>query len=403
MWIARKLEYVLKEYQKQFPILLITGSRQVGKTSILTHLFPRATYISLDNPQHAANAENFPEDFLISLKTPAIIDEAQYAPGIFRYLKIFIDKSSTSLKSNCNLNEVVKTKGLYYITGSQLFPLMHNVTESLAGRCGVINLHTLTADEVFDAFKAINLEDFIIKGGFPALHSDENIKYLDWYPSYITTYLERDVRNISNITSLRDFNRFIRAIAIRTGQILSLSHIAQDIGVSPNTVKSWLSILQTSGHIYLLEPYYRNIGKRLVKSPKIYFCDTGLAIHLMGINNWEELQRSQYAGAIWETYIFNQIYKYFINKGQTNPNLWFWRTNTGDEVDFLIDKGGQFYAIECKLTANPDKNDIKGLKALKKYYGEKNIIKSFLACKVNTPFMFNKEVFVSNFIDCDIF
>lgn len=389
MWIARKLETVLKEYKKQFPIILITGSRQVGKTSILTHVFPGATYISLDDPQHAANADNFPEDFLKGLQTPAIIDEAHYAPGIFRYLKILIDK--------------LKTKGMYFITGSQLFPLMHNVTESLAGRCGIIHLHTLTAKEIFGAYRTIDLEDFIVKGGFPALHSDETLNYLYWYPSYVTTYLERDVRNIVNITSLRDFNRFIRALAIRTGQLLSLSHIAGDVGVSPNTVKSWLSILQTSGHVYLLEPYHRNIGKRLVKSPKIYFCDTGLAVHLMGINNWQELQRSPNAGAIWETYVFNQIYKYFLNKGQTNPNLWFWRTNTGDEVDFLIEKGSQFHAVECKLTANPGKNDIKGLMALRKYYGDESVLKSILACKVAVPFMYSREISVSNFIDCETF
>ncbi|MBN2532049.1 MAG: ATP-binding protein [Spirochaetales bacterium] len=387
MWIDRKSEILLEEYKKQFPVVLITGSRQVGKTSLLTHGYPEAHYISLDNPQHAANADNFPGDFIKSLKTPVIIDEAQYAPGIFRYLKILIDK--------------LKTKGMYFITGSQHFPLMHNVTESLAGRCGIIQLHTLSAKEVFDAKGTIHLEDFIIRGGFPALHSDDTVNYLYWYPSYITTYLERDVRNIVNITSLRDFNRLIRALAARTGQILSLSQVARDVGVSPNTVKSWLSILQTSGHIYLLEPYYRNIGKRLVKSPKLYFCDTGLAVHLLGIYNWEELQRSPNAGAIWETYVFNQIYRYFINKGQVIPNLWFWRTNTGDEVDFLIEKGGQFHAVECKLTANPGKHDNKGLDALKTYYGEQNILKSTLACKVDIPFMYSGDIFISNFIDCD--
>lgn len=388
MWINRDIETIIMAYKDQFPAILITGARQVGKTSLLTHLFPEASYISLDDPHQAANAENFPDKFLKGLKTPAIIDEAQYAPGLFRYLKISIDKS--------------KANGQYFITGSQHFSLMQNATESLAGRCGIINLHTLSAKEVTEFNKKLNLEDYILKGGFPALHSQKNLNANYWYSSYIATYLERDVRNITHVINLRDFNRFIRALAIRTGRILTLSDLARDVGMAPNTIKSWISILQTSQHIYLLEPYYANRGKRLVKSPKIYFCDTGLAAHLMGINTWEELTRSPIAGALWETYVLNQILKYFNNSGQSNPNLWFWRTNIGEEVDFLIEKGSRFYTIECKLTANPGEKDLKGFNALKRYYGEESIINSFLACKVETVFAFNKEILVSPFINCEI-
>ena len=180
-----------------------------------------------------------------------------------------------------------------------------------------------------------------------------------WHPSYVATYLERDVRNILRVGSLRDFNRFLRAAAVRTSQTLSLSDLARDVGVAPNTIKSWVSVLEASHIIALLEPYYRSIGRRLVKSPKLYFLDTVWA-HLMGLSSGQEIEKSHLAGAIWKTYAFNQIYRAFLEQGITNPPLYYWRTKDGQEVDFLIDKGGRFIAIEAKLTGAPGRMHLKG-------------------------------------------
>lgn len=387
MWIKRKAEALIDQYKDQFPVILVTGARQVGKTSILRHMFPDITYVTLDDPAQSARAENSPEEFLSGLKTPAIIDEVQYVTSLFRYIKLSVDKN--------------KQKGIYFLTGSQNFGLMQNVSESLSGRCGIVNLHTLSAEEINKKTGKLNLEEFITKGGFPALYSDKTIKPSFWYPSYIATYLERDVRNVLSVTSLRDFNRFLRAISLRTAQIISFSDIANDIGISPNTVKSWLSVLQTSNLVYLLEPYHKNIGKRLVKSPKLYFCDTGLVIHLMGMQGWKEIEKTPVAGAVWETYVFSQLYKHFNNLGLNNPPLWFWRTKEGHEVDFLIEKGGRFIAIESKLAGSPSMGDIKSFEYLKSYYGEKSFIKGILSCKTGKSYPLGKDITVNNMIDLE--
>ncbi|HOK01725.1 MAG TPA: ATP-binding protein [Spirochaetota bacterium] len=385
MWITRQIEYIIPKYLREFPVLLITGARQVGKTSLLKKLFPDYQYITLDDPIVAARVENSPEDFFASLKTPVIIDEAQYAPSIFRYIKIIVDKSGK--------------KGQFLITGSQIFSLMQNLSESLAGRCGVINLHTLSMEEIKQSIPAVSLGKYIERGGFPALHSGEITEANIWYSSYISTYIERDVRNILSVSNLRDFTRFMRILSLRTGQILSLSGIANDVGVAPNTVKSWLSVLQASGHIYLLEPYYNNMGKRIAKTPKIYFCDTGLALHLMGITSWDEVEKTPIAGAIWETYIFNQIHRYYINRGINNPPLWFWRSQSGHEVDFLIEKGGKFIAIESKLTGSPDAGDYKNFYYLQNFYGKESFLKGIVACKVRESYPLEKNITAQNFID----
>jgi len=339
MWITRAAENLITEIGKQFPVVFVTGARQVGKTSILTHLFPDFAYVTLDDPARASDAENAPRDFLEALTYPIIIDEAQYVPGLFRHIKLAVDKA--------------KQKGQFFITGSQSFTLMQNLSESLAGRCAIINLQPLSAHELAGANKLISVEEYISTGGFPALYAEKGVVRQYWYPSYIATYLERDVRNILNVGSLRDFNRFLRAAAIRTAQTLSLSDLSRDVGVSPNTIKSWISVLQASHIIHLLEPYYRSIGKRLVKSPKLYFLDTGLAAHLMGLFSWQEISNSPMAGALWETYAFTQIQRRLLSQGISNPPLFYWRTKDGREVDFVIEKGGRFIAFEAKLTGMP--------------------------------------------------
>lgn len=385
MWIARNIENLVKTYAKEFSALIVTGARQAGKTSLLLRLFPDAQYISLDDPLAALQAEENPGEFLRNCLVPAIIDEVQYAPSLFRHLKILIDNK--------------KEKGMYFLTGSQQFSLMQNVSESLAGRCGVINLYTLSAQELIRFKNSIRCEQIILKGGFPALYGEEVIKHIHWYPSYIATYIERDVRNIINIGNLRDFNIFLRALALRSGQLLSLSDLSRDVGVRPNTIKSWISVLEASHLVFILYPYHRNIGKRLVKSPKIYFSDTGLLLYLMGIKTWDDVGNSMYRGAIWETYVFNQIHRIFTNRGENSPSLWFWRTQSGEEVDFVIEKGGKFTVIESKYSEMPTDRDLRGFKAFKSYYGEESVSRRILACRAEKTTQIGDELWVTPFCD----
>lgn len=363
---------------KQFPVVFVTGARQVGKTSILGHLFHDCEYITLDDPAKASEAVNEPRDFIESLKYPVIIDEAQYAPNIFRYIKLVVDRT--------------KQKGQFFITGSQSFPLMQNLSESLAGRCGIVSLQPLSAHELHLGKRLPSVEEYISAGGFPALYAEKDVNRRHWYPAYISTYLERDVRNILNIGNLRDFNRFLRAAAIRTAQTLSLSDLARDVGVSPNTIKAWISVLAASHMIHLLEPYHRSIGKRLVKSPKLYFLDTGLAAHLMGLYSWQEIFNSPMAGALWETYAFTQIQRRLFAQGIIAPPLYYWRTKDGKEVDFIIEKGGRFLAFEAKLTGSPNPDVLKCFDNFKDYYGEESLLKGYVICRVKNDHAIGKGI-----------
>ncbi|MCX8069545.1 MAG: DUF4143 domain-containing protein, partial [Thermodesulfovibrionales bacterium] len=220
-------------------------------------------------------------------------------------------------------------------------------------------------------------------------------------PSYISTYIERDVRNIIQIGNLRDFNRFIRAIAIRTAQNLSFADISRDVGVSPNTIKSWVSVLEASNIIYLLEPYYRNLGKRLVKSPKIYFLDTGLCAYLMGLYTWQDIINSPMAGAIWESYVFNQIFRHLLSQGNINPPLYYWRTKEGYEIDFIVEKGGQFITFEAKLSDSQDISFTKGMKHFKNYYGADSIIKAYLLSRVKRDYTLSNGIRAINGLQFD--
>lgn len=366
MWITRKYEKTLKALFSQFPAVVLTGARQVGKTALVRRVFPNAHYVTFDIPSVAAEAENNPESFLRLHEKPLIIDEVQYAPSLFRYLKTIIDED--------------KKPGRFILTGSQNFLLMEKISESLAGRCGVLNMLNLSATEVKEALGDFNENSYLVRGGYPELCARPELDSSFWYASYLSTYLERDVRNILNVGSLRDFDRFLRTVASRTAQVLSYSDLARDVGISVNTAKKWISVLQASGQIFLLEPYYRNIGKRLVKSPKLYLCDTGLASFLMGFENWEGVVRHPVIGALWETHVVMQVVKHFFSLGRAIP-LWFWRTSQGEEVDLLVERGGQFIAIECKYAEHVDRSSLKGINALIKSYGPESLITGFVASK----------------------
>ena len=377
MWIKRGYEKTLRHLFEQFPVAVVTGARQVGKTSLVRKVFPEFSYVSLDVPSLAAQAEENASAFLASYEEPLIIDEVQYAPSLLRSLKVMVDQE--------------KKPGRFVLTGSQNFVLMQGISESLAGRCGILNMLNLSARELRDTFTAYKENTYLFNGGFPELYAGPNIDSHFWYAAYLATYLERDVRNILNVGSLRDFDRFLRAVAIRTAQILSYSELARDVGIAPNTAKQWISVLQASGQIFLLEPYHRNLGKRLIKSPKLYMCDTGLAIFLMGFENWEGVQRHPVVGAIWETHVIMQVVKYYLSKGR-NPALWFWRTVQGAEVDLLVEQGGRFLAIEAKFGETPGRSSLKGFRALEQFYGDKSIIAAFVACRTKDTYPIETDI-----------
>jgi predicted AAA+ superfamily ATPase len=377
MWITRKYEKTLAALSRQFPAVVLTGARQVGKTSLVRRVFPDHTYVSLDLPAAAEQAENSPSRFLGDYSEPLVIDEVQYAPTLFRHLKVKIDED--------------KRPGRYVLTGSQNFPLMQGISESLAGRCGVLQMLNLSFGELKTSAPDVSERAYLYKGGWPELHARPDIDPHFWYAAYLGTYLERDVRNILNVGSLRDFDRFLRAAAARTGQLLSYSDLARDVGIAPNTAKQWISVLQASGQIILLEPYYRNLGKRLVKSPKLYLCDTGLALFLMGFDSWEAAARSPLVGALWETHVVMQVVKHFTAKGRSVP-LWFWRTASGAEVDLLIERGGRFTAIEAKFTERPERSDLKGLEALENFYGPNSLVNGIIACRAARAYKMAAEI-----------
>jgi len=379
MWIDRHSEKVIRRMAKQFPAVLVTGTRQAGKTSILRHLFPQATFLSLDLPANAEAARTAPEKLLDQHPEPVIIDEIQYAPSLLRQVKYRIDKD--------------RSPGRYLLTGSQIFSLMQGVSESLAGRCAILNLYTLSRGELLDAGKAIEEESYIFLGGYPEVHVGADADL--WFPAYVATYLERDVRNILRVVDLQDFNRFIRACALRSSQVLNYSDLARDTGIAPNTARKWLGLLQTSAVVALIEPYYGNRTKRLIKSPKLVFLDTGLAVFLAGFRSEEDLFASSLAGAIWESYVFGQILRQAASQGETIA-INYWRTANGPEVDLVIDQGGgRVVAVECKLKEHPDIADSAGLRALDE--AEKGRIrKKFVVCRTKATYKLSDGTWVVN-------
>ncbi|MFP4428133.1 MAG: ATP-binding protein [Desulfovermiculus sp.] len=355
----------MQKFVAQFPAIVLTGPRQVGKTSTLLHVFPEYDYVSLDLPYNAAQAEENPERFLADhAENHLIIDEVQYAPSLFRYLKAHIDQDRRS--------------GRFLLTGSQHLQLMDTISESLAGRCGVLNMLGLSVSEIFEAGFSLDEETLIWKGGMPELYARDELTPEYWFTSYVATYLERDVRNILHIGNLRDFDRFLRACALRIGQLLSLSDLAKDVGISPNTVKSWLSVLQTSGQIFLLEPYYQSLGKRLTKSPKLYFTDAGIAAFLLGFDAPNRLSQSPLFGQFWENFVVLEYLKHTASQGR-QPRMWFWRTRTGEEVDLIIEHSGQVTAIECKSTERPGEKDIRILKSFARHM--QRDVQSLVVCR----------------------
>ncbi len=345
IWIKRTFENKLRNLAATRPAIVLTGPRQTGKTAILRRTFPQHNFVSLDLPTIADQAEQNPELFMQDHPAPLIIDEVQYAPKLFRYLKILIDKNR-------------QQKGQLILTGSQKYQLMKEVTESLAGRVAVLEFDPLSYLELQDLDRDISLEAFMLKGGLPELYA-ENLDPFSFFQSYVASYLERDLRQLLNVGQLRDFERFLRGCALRSGQVLNKSDLAKDVGISPSTANQWLSALEAAGLVKLLEPWFSNQGKRMIKSPKIYLNDTGLLCFLLNIQSEAELRKSPLVGHIWETCVFMELRKR-LNAIDRSKNLFFYRDRSR-EVDFLYHQGGLFTLGEAKYTSNPSGDHGDGL------------------------------------------
>ncbi|HOM09100.1 MAG TPA: ATP-binding protein [Spirochaetota bacterium] len=363
----RQLEYILKEASTTFPALLLTGPRQSGKTTLLKNLFSdKAKFISLDESDIRLWAHEDPRDFIQNNMPPVIIDEIQYAPDLLTYIKRRIDDD--------------RSPGQWFLTGSSQFTLMKHVSESLAGRTAIFHLLPFSHSEIHgrvypnwdDWFTSIkdnvpcdeDLGNVLLRGTYPELVCNPTINRRIWYDSYIQTYIERDLSLIYNIGDINTFTKMLTLLAARTGTILNMSSLASDLGVSVPTVKRWISVLESSFILYLLKPYYANIGKRLIKSAKIYFLDTGLAAHLTGIRDREVLLRGPLSGQLFETFVVSEFVKSFYHHGE-RPALTFINNKNIWEVDLLIERNMNMIPVEIKLSATITENHLKNFKLLR--------------------------------------
>ncbi|MDP2855016.1 MAG: ATP-binding protein [Smithellaceae bacterium] len=375
MYHTRTLEKYFIQASRQFPVSLVTGARQVGKTTFLQHLIGNdRIYVTLDDPLVLNLAKNDPALFMQRFPAPLLIDEIQYAPELLPYIKMESDKR--------------RKPALYWLTGSQQFHLMKGVSESLAGRVGIVQLLGFSRREMSGLSETsapflplpkeidrrlksggtVTLKDLyniIWRGSFPAMAISKNKDRDLFYRSYVQTYLQRDVRDLARVGDEMAFLRFLRTAAARTGQLLNLAEMARDVDISYNTAKSWLSILQASGLVYLLEPYFTNVTKRLVKTPKLYFLDTGLCAWLTEWSSPETLEAGAFSGAILESWIFVEILKSWLHSGQTPP-FYYYRDKDGKEIDLLIIRDNTIYPLEFKKTSSPDKKVVQHFSLLEK-------------------------------------
>lgn len=358
---ARHLTPLVKKAAKQYPVVAVTGPRQSGKTTLCRELFPHYAYVNLEKPDLRQYAIDDPNSFLAQFTPPVILDEVQRAPDLFSYIMPLVDEH--------------KMMGEYILTGSQNFLLQAAISQSLAGRCATLKLLPLTTAEIsgktnLDIFnlarakrgKSPKLDIFarIFKGGFPVIY-DRKIKPTDWLSNYTQSYLERDVRTLINVGDLATFEKFLRLCAGRSGQILDMASIANDAGISPVTAKRWISLLVASYTITLLRPHTRNFNKRIIKSPKLYFYDTGLLCYLLGIRSASELELHSQRGAIFETYIVAELMKASFNAG-IEPPLYFWRDASGHEIDVIIENNETLFPIEIKSGQTLNSSMLDGLR-----------------------------------------
>ena len=331
--IQRTAKDKLKDLASKFKAVAVTGARQTGKTTLVKQVFKGKPYLSLENPETRNFALEDPRGFLASYPKGAILDEVQRTPELFSYLQEILDNS--------------KVKGLFILSGSNNFLLQQNISQTLAGRVGYINLLPFSIEELKKS-KLVPKDDdqLMLKGFYPPIY-DQEIPPLDWCPNYIRTYIEKDVRQIKNITDLIVFERFIKLLAGRSGQELNNSALAVETGVDVKTIQSWIGILESSFIIYLLKPHFKNFNKTIVKRPKVYFYDTALVCYLLGIRNVSQLKTHPLRGSIFEGMVVTELIKKRTNAGLP-INLYYWRDKTGHEIDVIIDNGGKLLPIEIK-------------------------------------------------------
>lgn len=370
MYIKRIMESKLKNLSEHFPVVMVCGARQVGKTTLLRQIKEekeQIQYVTLDYPRIRNLAREDPELFLQQYQAPLIIDEIQYATELLPYIKIRADQGQQN--------------GLYYLTGSQMFPMMKNVSESLAGRVGILSMYSLSRAEIEgrksvpflpDKIHMEESEDTITeifekiyRGGMPRMIADQELLAEDYFGAYMQTYLERDIYDLVAIKDENKFLKFISCVAARTGQEVNLADIGKDVEIDRKTAEGWLSILVSSGLVYLLPPYSGNTIKRIIKRPKLYFMDTGLACYLTMWNNPRTLELSAMAGAMFETYVVSEIIKGYANQGiDVRSRLCYYRDNNGREIDLMILENGRLYPIEIKKSADPGKSALKNFSIL---------------------------------------
>jgi|LGOV01.1.fsa_nt_gb predicted AAA+ superfamily ATPase len=382
MYITRNIEVKISDMIGKFPVVLITGPRQVGKTTVLSETIAKIkgyNYVTLDDPMIRGLIKDDPMLFLQRYESPLIIDEIQYGKELLPYIKIIVDKR--------NMDDNEKSSGMYILTGSQMFRMMKDVSESLSGRAGILNLYGLTTNEIngtieksfiptynyikdrYQNYKPNINEVFkkIFRGSMPKLYINNKITESEYFSSYVATYLERDIRDLITIKDENKFLKFLANVAVRTGQELIYEKLAKTSDIDIKTAKSWVSILESSGIIYLLNSYSNNDVKRIIKRPKIYFMDTGLACYLARYMDSRTLEISAFSGAIFETYVVTEIIKTYINEG-LNPKLYlyYYRDTNQNEVDLIIVRNNSLHPIEIKKSTNPGKKSIKNFNVLRR-------------------------------------
>ncbi|MGY8905219.1 MAG: ATP-binding protein [Burkholderiales bacterium] len=338
-----------------YPVVVVTGSRQAGKSTLLKTALPGWTIVSLEDLDLREFAKRDARAFLARFPAPLIIDEAQHVPGLFSYIQTAVDTSGLM--------------GQYVLSGSQQFSLMAGVTQSLAGRAGLLELHPLRLKELTDAGNPpTSIDSLMLQGGYPAVHA-RKLDPQRFYADYIASYIERDVRSLSAVQDLGNFQRFMRLCAARTGQLLNLNSLANDCGIAQPTANSWMNLLEASYVVKRVAPYYRNFGKRLVKAPKLYFLDTGLCAWLLGITSERELSTHYARGALFETWVVTEALKWRAARGNKQP-LYFWRDNIGNEIDLLLEQSGGITLVEIKSGATFQPDWTRGLQTVQRHLGQ---------------------------------
>lgn len=389
MEFKRHIESVIKENEKHYPVVLITGPRQVGKSTVLSTLYPNYKSEHLDDPLLQSSIISDPVGYLKLNSIPFIIDEVQKVPELFTSIKYMVDSS--------------RRNGMYFLTGSQKFELMKGVSETLAGRISIVDMLGLSQRELyFDKFNkpflptkeylserntkvSTDLTELwkkIHRGSMPELYKDPEKDWYKFYANYVNTYIERDVQKLENVGNSLSFLQFMTALASRTGELLNMDALSKEVGVSAPTIKRWIAILQKSNIIYLLQPFSLNIDKRVVKTPKVYFIDTGLVCYLCKWLTYETLQNGAMAGGVYETFVITEIIKSYYNSG-VEPNIYFFRNTDQQEIDLLFYYNNTLYPIEIKKTSNPNIKDIKNFSKLSLYYPTLKIGEGGVICSAD--------------------